>query len=603
MEFNVLERGRFRARLENGELRYIRYGGVEIIRGIYAAVRDRDWNTVPPRLTDVQIREGVEETVVTFSCEHTAGEIDFVWRGIIRFSAQEICYGFDGRARTAFQKNRIGFCVLHPMEFAGLAVHVQTADGPVEGIFPEEIAPHQPFKAIRSMVYEPVPHMGVTVSFEGDRFEMEDQRNWTDASYKTYCTPLDLPCPVPVYPGESIRQSVTVRVRDELPAMAAAPAIAAASATSVPGEHTIVLHATATGRLPGIGFVLAEGVPEAEWEQMLCRLRPDHLRLVLDLTRADWSERLTDAAAFIACKPGKLELEVLLGEDEPFRELAERIAQTGLPVCRMIPFRRNRFVSDSTVLRVARQAIREAGLDIPLGGGTRTFYAELNRAALPAEEIDFVVYSVNPQVHAFDDLSLMETLAAQSVTVRDARRKSGKPVFVGPVTFKPRLNPNAVGESDILPADQADPRQRLAFGAAWTLGSIAALVRGGAAGITYYETWGPIGLIQPSGVTPIYQVFQDIMEFSGASILNTECASQALSCLALASGSRRRLLTANVTDRPVHVRVLPGIHSGAGIRVYIDGAPEPIQRFRVPDRSGEYRLCLAPYGHACLDYF
>ena len=25
--------------------------------------------------------------------------------------------------------------------------------------------------------------------FEGDLFEMEDQRNWTDASFKTYCTP------------------------------------------------------------------------------------------------------------------------------------------------------------------------------------------------------------------------------------------------------------------------------------------------------------------------------------------------------------------------------------------------------------------------------
>ena len=30
----------------------------------------------------------------------------------------------------------------------------------------------------------------IVIRFEGDLFEMEDQRNWTDASYKTYSTPL-----------------------------------------------------------------------------------------------------------------------------------------------------------------------------------------------------------------------------------------------------------------------------------------------------------------------------------------------------------------------------------------------------------------------------
>ena len=27
--------------------------------------------------------------------------------------------------------------------------------------------------------------------YEGDIFETEDQRNWSDASYKTFCTPLE----------------------------------------------------------------------------------------------------------------------------------------------------------------------------------------------------------------------------------------------------------------------------------------------------------------------------------------------------------------------------------------------------------------------------
>ena len=33
---------------DNGDLRYIRLGEYEVIRRIYAAVRDRNWRTIPP---------------------------------------------------------------------------------------------------------------------------------------------------------------------------------------------------------------------------------------------------------------------------------------------------------------------------------------------------------------------------------------------------------------------------------------------------------------------------------------------------------------------------------------------------------------------------
>jgi hypothetical protein len=47
---------------------------------------------------------------------------------------------------------------------------------------------------------------------EGDIFEMEDQRNWSDLSYKTYCTPLALPFPVTLEAGTKIRQKITLRL-------------------------------------------------------------------------------------------------------------------------------------------------------------------------------------------------------------------------------------------------------------------------------------------------------------------------------------------------------------------------------------------------------
>ena len=46
--------------------------------------------------------------------------------------------------------------------------------------------------------------------FAGDLFEMEDQRNWTDGSFKIYGTPLSLPFPVEIRAGDRVRQRVTM---------------------------------------------------------------------------------------------------------------------------------------------------------------------------------------------------------------------------------------------------------------------------------------------------------------------------------------------------------------------------------------------------------
>src|SRR5215210_1152295 len=91
----------------------------------------------------------------------------------------------------------------------------------------------------------------VTCRMEGDVFEMEDQRNWMDASYKTYVRPLALPWPYTIPKGERSSQSVTLTLRGALPAPAikrggAAVSVAIGGATgrrvapvglAVPPEH------------------------------------------------------------------------------------------------------------------------------------------------------------------------------------------------------------------------------------------------------------------------------------------------------------------------------------------------------------------------------
>ncbi len=62
-------------------------------------------------------------------------------------------------------------------------------------MLPDLIDPWQPFKDMRAITHTVRPGLTAECRMEGDTFEMEDQRNWSDASYKTYVRPLALPWP------------------------------------------------------------------------------------------------------------------------------------------------------------------------------------------------------------------------------------------------------------------------------------------------------------------------------------------------------------------------------------------------------------------------
>ncbi|MEJ7709389.1 MAG: hypothetical protein WKF84_05910 [Pyrinomonadaceae bacterium] len=93
--------------------------------------------------------------------------------------------------------------MLHPIkECAGKTCVVKHDDGSLTAsLFPFHVSPDQPFLDIRAISHELTKGFWADVVFEGEIFEMEDQRNWTDASYKTYCTPLRLALPVLIAKG------------------------------------------------------------------------------------------------------------------------------------------------------------------------------------------------------------------------------------------------------------------------------------------------------------------------------------------------------------------------------------------------------------------
>jgi hypothetical protein len=613
---------------DTGFLRHLRLGDHEVVRGIYAAVRDQHWNTVPAVFSNLKSESSESSFQLTFDVDCQQGEINFFWRGeIVGEPNGRITFRFHGDARSSFLRNRIGLCVLHPIvECAGKPCAVEKMDGTTEqGTFPRYISPHQPFKNIRAITHEVVPGIRAEVRFEGDIFEMEDQRNWTDASFKTYSTPLVLPIPAPVEKGAHIQQSVTVSLagaeqKKILPVVQGRSPQFSISTTPVLSK-------------PALGLQCAShGQPLTAREiERLKRLRLSHLRVDLRLADAQYENALRQAAQ----EAGQLGVGLhiaLFVTDNAEAELAAFVSElkaVNPKVSLWMVFHVAEAVTNEKWVQLARQHLSTYGSNILVAAGTDAYFVELNRCrpgpAFPA----LPCYSVNPQVHAIDNTTLIENLGGQAPTVESAQQFCQQSIVISPITLRRRFNPHAAGSDSTndltkLPT-QVDVRQMSLFAAGWTLGSIARLsLAGNVHSLTYFETTGWRGVMEtekgsplpdqfpsrPGMVFPIYHVVAAMADYTKICPTHSSHPLQVEGLTLLDSKDRRRILVANLLSEPQEVKIKTGTCQ-ARVRHLNEQTAEPAlldpeSYLAQPGEplssvSGKIELKLLPCALACVD--
>lgn len=593
-----------------GDLRRIRWGDREVVRRIHGAVRDRDWGTVPGRITGLEIDSGDGSFRIRYTREHRADGIHFVWQATISGDGEgTLRFGFDGEARSTFLRNRIGLCVLHPIrECAGARVRSMHLGGSVRDLmFPGLVAAEQPmagFTDLAGLTQEVGPGIRAELEFSGDAFETEDQRNWIDASFKTYSTPLRLPFPVEIRAGERIRQSVVLRMRN---------------AGREPGPSGIrsgreeAVRITVTGqepvRFPEIGMMMASHgrAFDAADADRLSRLGLSHLRADLRLADPNWPERLRIAARDATGLGAALELAIHLpaGAGGDLTSVARELGRMKVDLTRALIFRDGSRSTSATDLEAARNALDECGMAI--GAGTDADLYQLNLQPPPVDG-DLVCWSMNPQVHASDAMSIAETPEAVVHQVASVRRNfPDLPLVVSPVTLKPRSNPVATGPERSVPVGelppQVDVRQMSLFCAAWTVAMLKALSESGVESVTLFETTGWRGVLEttagsplparfpstPGSVFPVYHVLADVGGFSPRTVVPTVAAGPAgVVSLLLGAGGRRRLLLANLSTTPRLVSIA-GLGEPARVRI-LDGTTLEAAMLRPEEHRGR----LAP---------
>jgi hypothetical protein len=569
---NILRAGCLSMIYENGDLRQISIKNTEVLQKIYSAVRDKNWLTLKPLISEELINIRKDSFTIGYKCHYLSDEINFAAEYLIEGrSDNSISFSFKGEALDVSVKNRIGFCVLHPIRnVTGTECTIIHSNDEIEKLkFPVAISPHQPFRDISSMQWVTKGYKS-KLDFYGDVFETEDQRNWTDASFKTYCTPLNLPFPMKLEKGDTISQRIEFKVEVEVEVDVKEKDNSSILITVYPEKRT---------RIPALGIgrsTRPEPLNDPEIN-ILRELRFDHYRVDLYLFLPCW---IDDAKIAVAeSKKLKYPLEFALFLNDDFEDQTAKFIfwiKNNKADTKLISLYHTSYkTTPDSIINKISFLLRNAIPGVKLGCGTNSNFAQLNRNRPGSDLFDNLTFSIHPQEHASDNLSLVENLQAQGATVESAELFSkGKGIWVSPVNIQRRFNANKENYEQTLnysgfPA-QVDSRLMSLLGASWTAASIKYLSEAGTEGITYFETVGERGIFQgdfPSRwpedfktakgmIFPVFHLCRFVLDSKEFEVLASQSSDPlSIDILALSQGKKLKMVLMNFTGEAKSIRL------------------------------------------------
>ena len=464
--------GGFTLDLARDAIRNIRYEGVQIIDLLYTAIRPSDWSTLKSDeyVADVKIIGNDCEITIT---ESLAGALAATTK-VILSAGNTFSVEYELKGLAEYSVNRWGICFcLNTADWMGASVHAsgnsyslaqnispqRVVNGVVQGLFPES----------HEMQFIAADKRYLKAISTGKVLEAEDQRNWTDNTYKIYSGSLKEPRPFTTSPGSSWKQSVNFEVG--LP-----------NQNNADPNKILVREIEA---LPSIGlqFNSESLLNPDDLEKALVLLEIDHLRIN--------AESLTSQKIATTASNGLILETALLSsnQDEVLKAEVLQLSEKVPAGSRLLIQREGRQVVESEDL----PKNESLNTYIP---GTDAYLVDLHREKF--EFTNSVSYAIAPTVHSTDTETIFKTLSTQKESIEFAQKYLAPQVFVSPITFSTRGNPETGHSRDqrINFADRTSAMRIYTIeGAAWTLGSIHAVASAGAFSGSWHELFGEYGII------------------------------------------------------------------------------------------------------------
>jgi D-apionolactonase len=481
---------------ESGFLRYLKINGTEVLRMIYFAVRDANWGNYKPTFYDEKIDVKKDSFQINYKVKYTERNEDFFkWNiSINGLNNNQIHFEITGETLKEFSTNRVGFCVLHPIEkLASQKLEILHSNGEIiEYNFPKFISPQQPFVDIVGMKWA-VEKNEFELDFTGDIFETEDQRNWGDSSYKTYCTPLNLPFPKLMKVGDKVYQKVVFKAKIN--------------------EDTFKLKENLSEKANKFNIGICESIATKTLSKKgienLKALQLSHYRIEVYFSKLGWKNKLIDQINIANTLEIPLEIVLVLGTeiDKEINEFINATINKNLIIKNIILLNQYELVTNRNTANQIPN-LKASFTNTKIGVGTNFNFTEINRNRIDYELADFISISFDPQQHAFDDLTIIENAEAVKYIVESATEIHNKPIHLSPIFLKRRFNPYATDPAAInIPIEnQMDSRQKSVFLANWVDILIKHLAISGVESISIFQTHGQLGVMDDEGNPyPVYE--------------------------------------------------------------------------------------------------
>jgi hypothetical protein len=480
--------GGFTLDLAREAIRNIRYEGVQIIDLLYTAIRPSDWSTLKSDEYAADLKISGKDYEITITESFTSTLV--ATTKVILSAGNTFSVEYELKGLAEYSVNRWGICFcLDTADWMGASVlssgnsysllrdisPQRVVDGVVQGLFPES----------HEMQFIAADQRYLNVVSNGKVLEAEDQRNWTDNTYKIYSGSLKEPRPFTTSAGSSWKQKVNFEV--------GVPKQNSADPTKI-----LVREIEA---LPSIGLQFNSDplLTPDDLEKALVLLEIDHLRVN--------SESLTPQKIATTASNGLILETALLSSNQneilkaEVVQLSERVPAGS----RLLIQREGREVVEATDL----PKNESLNTYIP---GTDAYLVDLHREKF--EFTNSVSYSITPTVHSTDTETIFKTLSTQKESIEFAQKYLAPQVFLSPITFSTRGNPETGHSRDqrinFADLDSAMHIRKIE-GAAWTLGSIHAVASAGAFSGSWHELFGEYGIIySQSGAIKFSPVFHAI---------------------------------------------------------------------------------------------
>jgi hypothetical protein len=488
--------------VEHAQIAAVSWCGQEIIRRLFVTVRDRDWRE--NAATEWEAKPLRDGGGVALKALHCGPHVEFEWEGTFSVRHNTLEFAIDGRTLRDMEICRLGLVVLYPVRTL-LGSHMQT-EGPhgihrlqiQEQLYPQPIIDNLP----RGMT-PPFSSLSISLRqsgrlqchFSGDLFELEDQRNWGDASFKAYCTPLSVGFPRFVTSGTLVRHQVEATVATGTPSLKAR----APSTYEIRRTEDAV---RAVSRFPRLGIALssqAQPGRESHYSHW------SHVRL-------DFNDPETYAytTQIIDGLPTSMDLELCLEIDETasadrFLENVVKLAKSR--ISRILIRGSGTGIPSERSLARLRDSLSLLNIQMPpLFIATSGNFVEINRGQ-SLKGLDGVAFPFSSTVHLSDRWTVAESPGILGDIVASARNLTGQSnMAISPLALfhPPRARADAFPSCLLIP---------------WTIGTLIAAAKSQVSSLTFApDLFGALSALESNGFLGRLKTWSDhsVLPLGGA---------------------------------------------------------------------------------------